>query len=79
MSKAMKAWMEMIQTCRRISCAAIVIAPNPVTIDVAVNMTTIEETLRNDNDSPLCRPHRLLRKDNRCNVLNGLAAIVHHA
>ena len=53
----MKAWMEMIQTWRRISCAAMVIVPKPVTIDVAVNMTTMDETLRSDRDKPLCMSH----------------------
>ena len=55
MSKAMKAWMEMIHTWRKISCAAMVMAPKPVTIDVAVRMTTMDDTFRRDSDRPLCK------------------------
>lgn len=54
-----------------------VIAPNPVTIDVAVNITTMEETLRNDSDSPLCRLHRWLKKATGATYWTGLAAAVH--
>ena len=46
--------MEMIHTCRRISCAAIVTAPRLVTMEVAYTMTAMDVMLRSDKEKPLC-------------------------
>ena len=56
MSSAMKAWMEMIHTCRRTSCAAMVTAPKLVTDEVADTMTIMDDTFLKDRENPLCRP-----------------------